>query len=359
MSQQSFKEEFVTNSNTLLADGATVETLAEGQIGILDDKTHLAEATPTYATQKAIKLVWGTPNVTQLTNQGVPNENIYSKLIKGKKIRSFKGIAADPTGTQQIVVLGNSGGASTDDLTAAKGEVKHVYLKLTGGQIDKKFSLQGVTKKYFAVEGLVGEAGSADASALADQLVAAINADADVNRFVTASKITNTGKYGVQVAANQIERETDDATYQFFPAYEKEAVHIQISEFDPNYNNDIDAAVSQWAVTETQAYSPTVGSGKAVRKLEEEALRYHLKHRSHDAVVRAIEGYKFQADPTKFYDEYILEFDFSYKTGGWSEEYTDTYKLHVFFEDGEGAAFETAINGYIATIGLELDAVTL
>lgn len=359
MSQQSFREVFVANTATLLADGATVETLLDGQIGVLDAATHLSETAPTYATQKAIKIVWGTPDIDVLTTQGVPNENIYSKLIKGKKIVDWKGIAADPTGTKQKVAIGNSGGASTADLVANKGEVKHVWLKLTGGQVTKKFSKNGVIKMYSVVDGLVGESGLADPNVLAESLVAQINADNDVNIFVTAAEITNAALRGVSVEDTSVARETDEATYQFFPAFEQEHVFIELSDFDPNYNNDIEAAVSSWEVTEITPFAPATGSGKAVRKMEEEALRYHLRHRSHDAVVRALEEYAFKTDPAVFYDEFILTFDFSYKTGGWSESYTDTYKLHVFFADGTGDAFETAINTYIATIGLELDAVSI
>lgn len=358
MVQQSYKEVFVTNNPTLLADGATVETIVAGQIGIIDPKTGLAETTPTYANQKAIKIVWGTTDNATLSSLGVPNENIYSKLILGRKITDFKGYAADPTGVQQIVVLGNIG-SGTLDLTAQKGEVKWVYLKLTGSQIDKEFSLQGNIRIYSVVDGLVGDAGVADPDVLANQLVEQINADKQVNRYVTATKITNGAYRGVQIAANLISRVTDEATRQYFPRYEQESVHIQISEFDPNYNNDPDVAVSSWTSTQTQAYSPAAGHGAGVAKEEEWAKGYHLRYRSFDPVIRAIEGYSLVADPASFYDLYVLSFGFNYQVGGWSEKHQDQYKLHVYFQTGEGTAFETAINGYIDTIGLEIDPVTL
>ena len=75
--QSSYRQCFVSNTGTLLADGQTVDALAVGQIGILDGKTHKAVSVPTYAKNKAIKAVWGTPDLNVGEFGGVPNENEY------------------------------------------------------------------------------------------------------------------------------------------------------------------------------------------------------------------------------------------------------------------------------------------
>lgn len=360
MVQQPFRQVFVANTGTLLADGATVETILDGQIGVLDGKTHVSEVTPTYATQKAIKIVWGTPNLSALLRtQGIPDENEYSKLIKGKRIKSFTKIAAKNTETQEIVYIGYKESGS-DTLSAQPGEIKHLFIKLTGEQITKEFSLQGVIRKFSVAVGVVGGP-AIDNRDIAASLVADINADKALNKYVTASAVSAfangsdaTDGYlaGVKLVANLVHRQTDDATFQYFPAFEQEGVHIQASEFDPNYNNDVEAVVSHWVVTKTQSYSPVIGKGDRVQKLEKESLSYFLRERSSDPVVRALEKYAFKADPTAFYDEFVLEFDLDYKVGGWSERYTDAYKLHVFFPTGTGTAFQTAITGYLASSGL-------
>jgi hypothetical protein len=101
MLNQSFSQVFVTNSPALLASGNTVASLAVGQIGILDANTFVATTTPTYATNKALKFVWGTFNTGYLPLMaGVPNSNIYSKLVKGKAIRNFQGKAAKTSQNQ-------------------------------------------------------------------------------------------------------------------------------------------------------------------------------------------------------------------------------------------------------------------
>lgn len=374
MANESFHTVFVAKTATLLADGATVEAITEGQVGVLDAKTYLGETTPTYANQKAIKLVWGTPNLgTTPLLSGTPNENEYTQLIKGKKIKSFVGIASK-TGQNQIIAVGYTGaGGNTDTLVAKIGEVKHLFVTLTGGPIDKKFSLQGVTRHYEAVVGCKDECSSADACDKVDpRLLAAefaklINADANINRFVTATVLTNDAVTawtqgaaiyaGVKLELSYTRYVANECTYDHWN-YDADAVFITASEFDQNYHN-YECSTTPFKVTQLQAFKQPIGFGPQVRKVEKLSKGYALRNRSFDPVVREIEGYTFVADATKYYDEYILEFDFEYKTGGWSEKYVDTHKVHVFFEEGTGGNFETAINGYIATIGLELDPVTL
>lgn len=624
MVQSSFKQTFVTNSSTLLASGATVENLAVGQVGILDGTTYVATETPTYAKNKALKLVWGTPDLSHLNyRSGVPNQNEYTKLIKGKALKDFKGVAAHP-GQQEIVTVGWSGDAAdTDTLSANPGEVKYLFLKLTGGPIDKKFSLQGVTRQYSYQAGTVDDT-SVDLAKMAEDLAKQINFDSNINTFVKACAIISpdsafgaptdtdykfklvvcdtrdgkalgdvqsqypddvvkrigvqgassiyeivrdanttpdafstvdtalipdcdecpTGytlvdsgfaykvvrsdagsagalttvksdygiasgdesgsrvnyefgsstyiivsdtkinsasgtdeltflgdarascvlttptevpweangtlvkfektykitvaddecgedrltdlqaafpsltvslvaessgdcvhsyettiesapvedtccsvedlifvkpaafegieweevadasldpavKVGIRFEATYVGRVTNDATFQYFPQQEQEAVHIQASEFDPNYHSAPDFAVSSWPVKKIQGFKLAVGTGVGVRKMEKDSLSYALRERSFDPVVRELEQFEFQAKPDQFYDEYILDFDFSYKVGGWSEQYTDGYKLHVFFPQGQGKAFEAAINGYLASANINIDPVYL
>jgi hypothetical protein len=198
MSQQSLKRVFVSNTSTLLASGSTVDSLAVGQVGILDAKTYLASTAPTYAKNKALRLVWGTPDLgAQHLFSGVPNENEYTDLIKGKLITEFKGIKAK-RGQQQIVTIGWSGDAAdTNTISGKLGEVKRLYVKLMGAPIDKKFSLQGIIKQYASQVGYVDPCGTdtactvADPRLIATDLVNQINADKDVNDFIKATLLAS------------------------------------------------------------------------------------------------------------------------------------------------------------------------
>lgn len=202
MSQQSFRTVFVTNSPTLLAQGATVESLGVHQIAILDAKTHLAVTSPTYATTKALEVVWGTPDLGDLPlMSGVPNQNDYSKLIKGKLLTGFRGKAAKRP-KQEVVTVGWSGDdADTDTLFAQPGQVKHLFIKLTGAPIDKVYSVQGVIRQFSTKAGTTDDCGDpcteVDCRLLVDDLVQQINNDPQIginskyskNRYIKASSI--------------------------------------------------------------------------------------------------------------------------------------------------------------------------
>jgi hypothetical protein len=190
---QSYQQTFVTNSPALLAQGKTVDSLAVGQIGILDGKTKVATTTPTYAKNKALYFVWGTPDVTLGDFGGVPNENEYTKLIKGKLIKGFRAKKAK-RGQTPIYTIGWSGDAADNDTLSAKvGEAKSVFIKLTGTIIDRLYSKQGFTKQLLTVPACTDECTDTCADILcpelATQLADQINADKDLSKFIRAKSI--------------------------------------------------------------------------------------------------------------------------------------------------------------------------
>lgn len=630
MSNQSYRQVFVTNNPALLASGSTVETLAVGQIGILDAKTHLAVTTPTYATTKAFNIVAGTPDLSDLPLlSGVPNENSYSKLVKGKKIVNFRGHKAK-RGQNQIITVGYSGDVTdTNSLFAKNGEVRRLYLTLTGGAIDKLFSKQGITRQYYYESPLkdncVDTCANANPREIASFLVKQINSDTQINRYIKASTIesctpaldpavsqtiykfqlavcdnkddvslglvqsqyptaqvkrvgvngsssiyevqkttnsapadySNAGvvlipdcttcpsgytayptgfvyvvkrqdsgtsgnlvtlksdysisatgetayrtayefgqstyvvvstvaisspsgtdvltfqgqsrnscvlttpttiawagsgtltKYGkvfkitlgdnvcgtnrlaelqafypdltiaivdaagtcvhtysttvysnaveagcsvqslkwvkptgfdgvswkepaddtaipdgtvcltgVKIEVTYVNRVPTEATYDYF-SYEDDTVYVSASTYDPNYHNAPAAGYQDWAVKQVQSPQYPAGFGAYVRKLEKQSKSYELRERSFDPVVREAEGYTFQAQARDYYDEYVLDFEFSYLTNGWSQQTTDHYSVSVFFPEGQGKAFEAAVNSYLASANIAIDPVVL
>lgn len=195
---QSFMQSFVSNSGALLAQGSTVDSLAVGQIGILDGKTNLAVTSPTYANNKALSLVWGTPNIDLGLLGGIPNENEYSKLIKGKFIKNFRAKKASKPQSQKITIGWSGDSADTNTLSAQPGDVKHLYLKLTGSAIDKLYSKQGNIRMYSVDTSCWSSTSDCDTSCdpvdctrLATELAAKINSDNQVNRLIKARAITS------------------------------------------------------------------------------------------------------------------------------------------------------------------------
>lgn len=194
MLNQSFRQVFVTNNPTLLADGSTVDNLAVGQVGIVDAKSFKGVSNPTYAKNKAIKIVHGTPDLSgNPLMDGTYDQNEYSKLILGKKITGFRAKAAQ-RGQHQIIAVGFSGDVTdTDTIFARPGEERHLYLTLTGAPIDILFSKQGITRHYIKEYPVNSDCtdvcSEVDRLGVAQDFVSMINADTQINRFVKASLV--------------------------------------------------------------------------------------------------------------------------------------------------------------------------
>ena len=163
---------------------------------------------------------------------------------------------------------------------------------------------------------------------------------------------------GIQLESAWVDRITNTCTYGYYP-YNADGVHIQASNFDPNYNGPSELCESNWVVKDIREYKYPQGFGAYVREFEEKSLGYYLKDYSYNALLREIEGFEFQSQPRNYYDEYVLSFKFEYLVGGFSQEYKDSYKLHFFFPEGQGKTFEAAINSYITSANIGLDPVVL
>lgn len=617
---QSFNQVFVTNTSSLLAAGNTVDQLAVGQIGILDAKTYLGVTAPTYAKNKALLAVWGTPDVYVGDFAGMPNENEYSKIIKGKLIRRFRAKKAQ-RGQTPIYTVGWSGSVSdTDTISFLPGESKNLYVKLTGTVIDRLYSNQGITKvfknsgsviadcddactsisalagareivdqmvndkdfrKFIRVgilqsptssattqacytylltvcddgtDGALGAvqgqytsdkvrgidrigaystyqiikdahstpsaftqggvfvpncascpagytltasavvlqvrtASTVDATAIhaaftAEVTVTAVSTSPQFNIFlvtfattadITAKiaeavaagyEATNIGinnqictldtpvstawvedttvtrlrqekdytltvadttcgsnrlvdlqaaypdltvavvsasgscahtfttttlsdcyiagcavdtivfnapavfegqswtpaadeagdadtLVGIQIESAFFNMRTNECTFDAFP-YENDVVHVQISNHNPDFNADPNE--TEWAVKQIRQVKYPQGHGAYVQHLEKESKGYDQRDRNWDPVVREVQGYSLQADPAKFYDQYVLEFDTKFKTpGGWAADTTQSFNLTFFVAEGTGAAIETAFNTYLTSAGIEED----
>lgn len=163
-------------------------------------------------------------------------------------------------------------------------------------------------------------------------------------------------KAGIKIEVAFVDRKTNECTFDYFP-YEGDTVHVTASTFEPNYNESLNK--SEWAFKPLQSVQYPTGSGEFIKRLEKESLGYELRERSFDPVVRQNEGYEFNAQSDKFYDEYSLDFEFDYSVGGWGKKYSENYTLRFFFPEGTGKAFETAVNTYLTSAGSSVDTVIL
>jgi hypothetical protein len=102
-----------------------------------------------------------------------------------------------------------------------------------------------------------------------------------------------------------------------------------------------------------------IGVGSQVREQEAFFKGYERKYRDENPIVRQYQDSLLQTDPLKYYDQYTIEFEFDYHEFWFSEKFTDTYRVEVYFPEGTGGAFQSAINSYVASVGIELDPVVI
>jgi hypothetical protein len=157
---------------------------------------------------------------------------------------------------------------------------------------------------------------------------------------------------GVIIETAFVNRITGDCTYDYFP-YEADTIHLQVSEYNADYNGS--PCEDRWPVTELQSVKYPVGVGAYVRDQERKSLSYFLEERSQDPAVREAEGYKLQTNPDLFYDEFTVEYDFSYKVGGWSQTYTDSYHQVIYVPEGSGNTLQQVLVTYAESVGNDVD----
>lgn len=166
-------------------------------------------------------------------------------------------------------------------------------------------------------------------------------------------------KCGIKLESAWVDRITNDCSYGHY-AYEKDGVHIEFNEFDANYNGEPEHCITgKTAVKLVQSLQYPQGVGSYVRELEEKSKEFFLKYRSVDPLMREIEGFTFQADPTKFYDEVVIEYSYDYPVGMFSNVYADQHSLRIFVQEGYGAPIVAALNSYITSPEIGMDAISL
>jgi len=167
-----------------------------------------------------------------------------------------------------------------------------------------------------------------------------------------------TEKAGIEIEIAFVNRVTGECTFDRFPADEYDTVFVSASQFNPDYWEGTNCE-TDWKVRQIRGFKPPIGDGARLRDQELKSKMYDYRYRSFDPVVREIEGYSLQADPAKYYDEYVLEFDFKYPVGGWSQNEVDSYHVSLFVPQGMGANIETLFNTYIESSAIQIDPVKI
>jgi hypothetical protein len=168
----------------------------------------------------------------------------------------------------------------------------------------------------------------------------------------------NTFAVGVVVESAYVDLITSECAFIFW-RYDAEPVFIELSQHSQDYNDDPTVCKHEWAVTELQPVKLPIGVGSQVREQEAYFKGYERKYWDINPIVRQYQDSLLQTDPLKYYDQYTIEFEFDYHEFWFSEKFTDSYRVEVYFPEGTGGQFQTAINSYVASVGVDLEPVVI
>lgn len=175
----------------------------------------------------------------------------------------------------------------------------------------------------------------------------------------TASPVAETNTVvGVTVEAAYVDLIASECAFDYW-RYDAEPIFIELSQHSQDYNDQPTICAGDWPVTEIQPVTLPIGVGSQVREQEAFFKGYERKYRDPNPIVRQYQDSLLQTDPLKYYDQYTLEFSFNYHEFWFSEVYTDIYRAEIYFPEGTGGAFQTAINAYVASVGIDLEPVVI
>jgi len=163
---------------------------------------------------------------------------------------------------------------------------------------------------------------------------------------------------GVLIESAYVDLITNECAYMFWK-YDAEPIFIEVSQHDQDYNGKPTICAGDWATTEIQNVALPIGVGSKVRDEEIYFKGYERKYWDINPIVRQYQDSIVQADPLLYYDQYTLEFEFSYHEFWFSEKMTDTYRAEFYFPEGTGKQFQEAINAWVTSIGIDLDPVEI
>lgn len=163
---------------------------------------------------------------------------------------------------------------------------------------------------------------------------------------------------GVLIESAYVDLITNECAYMFWK-YDAEPIFIEVSQHDQDYNGKPTICAGDWSVKEIQNVTLPIGVGSQVRDQEIYFKGYERKYWDVNPIVRQYQDALVQADPLLYYDQYTLEFSFSYHEFYFSEKMTDYYRAEFYFPEGTGKQFQEAINSWVTSIGIDLDPVEI
>jgi len=171
--------------------------------------------------------------------------------------------------------------------------------------------------------------------------------------------VTNTGvpgencTCGVQFESAFYDPKRDACTFEGVP-YFSDPLYIEVGNHDPSTLSPVCA--TDWAVTVVQNIKFPSGYGQLVSDFERKSKYYRNVFYNVDPVVRKYRGYEWNTDFEGYFDEYVLVFENPRDEYGVNaSSRTETFEVHWFLPEGNGTAFQTGMNGWLASANINVD----
>lgn len=255
MSHDRTMKVLVSNKGTA-GTATTPATLTEGEIAFLKQDGTFLTAGETISDSAVITPVMGTSTL------GAPK---YGVPIQGANVKKYegKGYAA---AVEQVSYIGDNG--TTGDINPVTGELEYsVHLEFLQevGLFSERQHRRTITVKYDALP---------SALSLQNDLIAAINADVEAKKYVTAAAETGGGNNGIKLTGKAL-------TYNRLNGYEQVSFKVSL---DKGFNNTtqvdefgyiyVNGAAGTTTNAASVAATPGSGTYELVATLEEDAVGF-------------------------------------------------------------------------------------
>ena len=168
---------------------------------------------------------------------------------------------------------------------------------------------------------------------------------------------------GVKFESAYVQRERKEC-YFTSVSYEVEPLFISISSKNPNDRDYSELCHSDFPVTVVQGVKYAAGFGSSVvSERVKQSNFYFNRPWKGDPAERDAMGYELGVDLQGYYDEYVLVFTAPMPEGNTMSQFgrsqLEQYEYHIYFPEGGGSAFETAINAFVSFPGSTILPITI
>jgi len=283
-----------------------------------------------------------------------------SSTIDPENIISTKKTLPDTSLTQQVTHIGYDG-VSAATPTFSCDEEYVVTLKIDeywSKGIYQPMIQESVRVKTACCDTCSGGCDALDAETYMDEIVAAINANPLLSKYVVAAKVGSGSDWGVSITGKALD-EFGNACVPDAVPYVFNLVRFKVSVHPGPYNTqdfDIEDACSPWAITYTTDIKYPIGAGPAIAEMERhffannlpathEARRYWNPIYNNDSDVFLF------VDKTKTYNMYEITY-LENSPVGFEKKTRNTHSVVILIDSTdttEITQLETALNNVLPT----------